>query len=217
MKKIVYFMIFTLSILSSINVLADDNNNENAISRATLIETYIKKHKIRIEEFIKKYNIKDTGYLQKNIKELNESIIALNKIKNSEITSEKSEKIIQAIIKRIKYINENLKKKLNSEKLNFEHNLKKKKEIYSSLWIKIAKKIDAINIKIAKKIFKNDKILSLKESKIKNYLIKLNNENKKLKYFWNINFKSEKEIKDSFMRILNNIKIDVNLMKNSLK
>jgi hypothetical protein len=45
----------------------------------------------------------------------------------------------------------------------------------------------------------------------------LNNESKKLKYFWNINFKSEKEIKDSFVRILNNIKREVSLMNSSLK
>jgi uncharacterized membrane protein YqhA len=82
MKKIVYFIVFILSITTFNNVLAYNNNDENTITKAILIETYIQKHKVRIEEFIKKYNIKDTSHLQANIKELDESIIALNKIKN---------------------------------------------------------------------------------------------------------------------------------------
>ena len=218
MKKIVYFMVFILSIVSSTNVLAGEyNNTENTITKANLIESYIQKHKLRIENFINKYNIKDTSHLQDSIKELNESIIALNKIKNGEIDPNKSEEIINAIIKRIKYINEDLKRKLNTEKIAFEKTLKKKKYIYSNLWKKISEKIDDINIKIAKKVLTKDKILSEEELKVKEHLIKLNKESKKLKYFWNINFKSEKEIKDSFVRILNNIKREVNEMKKSLQ
>jgi len=218
MKKIVYFMVFILSIVSSTNVLAGEyNNTENTITKANLIESYIQKHKLRIENFINKYNIKDTSHLQDSIKELNESIVALNKIKNGEIDPNKSEEIINAIIKRIKYINEDLKRKLNTEKIAFEKTLKKKKYIYSNLWKKISEKIDDINIKIAKKVLTKDKILSEEELKVKEHLIKLNKESKKLKYFWNINFKSEKEIKDSFVRILNNIKREVNEMKKSLQ
>lgn len=217
MKKIVYFIILSLVIFSSKAAYADEYNQENTIQKAILIEDYIKKHKIRIEEFIEKYEISDTSYLQNDIKVLDESIKALNKIKNSEIKNEKSEEIIQAILKRIKLINEELKEKLNYEKLNFEKRLKTKKDIYSSLWVKISKKIDEVNIKIAKNLFKDTQVLSLKESRVKEHLIKLNNESKKLKYFWNINFKSEKEIKDSFVRILNNIKREVSLMNSSLK
>ena len=47
--------------------------------------------------------------------------------------------------------------------------------------------------------------------------MRLNKESKKLKYFWKINFKSEKEIKDSFVRILKNIKREIKIMKNTLK
>jgi len=217
MKKIVYFIIFILSILSINNVLAATYNNENIIKKAVLIEDYIKKHKIRIEDFIQKYNIKDTSYLKESINELDESIIALNKIKNSEIPIEQSEKIIQTILKRIKDINDKLKDKLYIEKNNFDNRLKSTRNEYSILWNKISNKINDINIKIAKNIFKNDRVLTLKESNIKKSLIKLNKESKKLKYFWHINFKSEKEIKNSFIRILNNIKRELNLMNTYLK
>jgi len=133
MKKIVYFIILNLIIFSSRAVYAEEYNQENTIQKVILIEDYIKKHKIRIEEFIEKYEILDTNYLKNDIKVLDESITALNKIKNSEVKNEKSEEIIQAILKRIKVINEELKKKLNYEKLNFEKRLKTKKNIYSKL------------------------------------------------------------------------------------
>jgi hypothetical protein len=47
----------------------------------------------------------------------------------------------------------------------------------------ISGKIDSINLKIAKNIFTNKNILSEKESKIKENLIKLNKESLKLKNF----------------------------------
>ena len=216
MRKIVYFLLISL-IISVSNIVNAENNQDNTIKKAILVESYIKKHKEKIEKFIEKYDIKNKEYIKNDIKELNESILALNKIKNSEINKQKSEEIIQAIIKRIKSINNNLKEKLSIEKILFEKNLKRKKKIYSILWNKLSNKIDEINIKIIKSIFSNTKISNQNKEKIKNNLIKLNKESKKLKYFWKINFKSEKEIKDSFVRILKNIKREVKLMKKSLK
>jgi len=133
MKKIVYFIIFILSILSVNNVLATEYNNGSIIKKAVLIEDYIKKHKVRIKDFIQKYNIKDTYYLKESINELDESIIALDKIKKSEIPIEQSEKIIQAILKRIKDINDTLKEKLYIEKNNFDNRLKSTRNEYSIL------------------------------------------------------------------------------------
>jgi len=216
MKKIVSIILFTLFIIQHNSVIAE-YNQDISISKAILVETYIIKHKERIKNFIKKYKIQNSKTLENDIKELDESIIALAKIKNWKIISSQSEDIINAIIQRIKIINENLKINLNKQKLHFEHNLKKKKKSYSLLWLKISKKIDAINIKIAKALLKTKNTNISEKNKIKNHLIKLNKESKKLKYFWNINFKSEKEIKDSFVRILNNIKREVNEMKKSLK
>ncbi len=216
MKKIIYFLLFSL-VISISNTVYASKNQDNIIKKAVLVENYIKKHKEKIEKFIDKYDIKDSKYIKNNIKELNELILALNKIKNSQISNEKSEEIIKTILKRIKYINENLKEKLIIEQQLFEKNLKRKKEIYSRLWDKLSNKIDQINIKIIKSIYSNNKISNEKKEKIKNNLMRLNKESKKLKYFWKINFKSEKEIKDSFVRILKNIKREIKIMKNTLK
>ena len=219
MKKIIYLVLINTLLIFSCNSYDNEieYNTESNIWKAVLVEDYIKKHKEKIENFILKYDISEDDDINKNLNILNESIEALQKIQNWEIENQKSEEIIQAIIKRVKIVNDNLKINLEIKKSEFEKKLLKKKENYSKLWIKLSNKIDEINIKIARNVFKDKTVLSLKESKIKQNLIQLNKESIKLKNLWNIEFKSEKEIKDSLIRILTNIKREVNSMKNNMK
>ena len=219
MKKIIYFILFIMLFLSSANLITAnaEYNTESNIKKAILVEDYIIRHKSKIEEFIKKYKLSENSNLTKDIEELDQSIEALRKIQNTNIEKEKAEEVMQAIIVRIKNVNESLEAKLREEKKAYMYRINIKLKAYSRLWIKLSDKIDSINIKIATNIFKNKEILSLKESKIKLNLIKLNKESQKLRNFWNINFNSEKEIKDSFIRILKNIKREITLMKTTLK
>ena len=219
MKKIVYFILFISFFLFSSNSYAISGiyNTESNIKKAILVEDYIIKHRGRIENFIIKYEIENNNVLISELKWLNESIEALQKIQNTSIEKEIAEDIMKAILIRIKKINENLKKQLKIEKDKFQKKINKKKDIYSKLWIKLSDKINNINLKIAKKIYKNDSILSLKEWKIKKNLINLNIQSLKLRNFWSINFKSEKEIKETFINILKKIKIEVSEMKSILK
>ncbi|MFK7780256.1 MAG: hypothetical protein QM490_03825 [Candidatus Gracilibacteria bacterium] len=219
MNKIVYFILFTLLFLFSSNIVAGniEYNTESNIKKALLVEDYLSRHKGKIDDFIKKYNIFNNSNLLSDLNELDESIKALKKIQNTDIEKQKAEEVILAVINRIKRVNESLKIQLEIEKDIFERNLKSKKNAFSKLGIKIANKINSINLKIAQNIFKDKQALSPKESKIKQNLIKLNKESLKLKNFGNINFKSEEEIKDVFVRILQNIKIEINSMKETLK
>lgn len=219
MNKIIYIILFTILFLFSGNVFAVDveYNTESNIKKAILVEDYISRHKGKIDDFIKKYEIFNNTSLLKDINELDESIAALKKIQNTNIEKQKAEEIILAVIDRIKKVNESLKVQLEIEKALFEKNLQTKKEAFSKLWIKMADKINSINLKIAQNVFKNKTVLSLKESKIKQNLIVLNWESLKLKNFWSIDFKSEWEIRDSFVRILQNIKREINSMNELLK
>lgn len=218
MKKIVCFILFNLLFLFSSNIFAleIEYNTQYNIQKAVLVEDYISRNKDKINAFIKKYYILNNSSIQNNINELDESIIALRKIQNTDIEKQKAEDVLKAVMDRIKDVNENLKKQLEIEKNLFEKNLKTKRDAFSKLWLILAEKITYINTKTAKNIFKNNSSLSSKELKIKQNLVRLNIENQKLKNFWNVNFKSEKEIKDSFIRILQNIKREINSMKQTL-
>jgi hypothetical protein len=218
MNKVIYFILFTLLFLSKSNIYAIniEKNTDSNIKKAILVEGYLYRHKNNIDDFILKYNLSNNTNLTKDISVIDESISALKKIQNTDIEKIKAEEVIAAVLNRIKNVNESLKIKLEVEKNLFQKKINKKKEAFLKLWLMISGKIDSINLKIAKNIFTNKNILSEKESKIKENLIKLNKESLKLKNFWNITFTSEKEIKDSFVRILQNIKIEINSMNKTL-
>lgn len=217
-KIILFFIVFICVFSNFWNTNAINQvNTQNNIDKAILIEDYIKRHKANIENFIIKYDLEKNESLKKEISILNESIKALEKIKNHKVEKEKADEVISGVLNTIKNTNESLKTKLKIEKNIFEKKLKQKQELYVKIWIKIASKIDNINLKIAQNIFKDKEVLSMKESKIRESLIKLNKESKKLKNFWSFQFNSENEIKDSFIRILKNIKREVNFMKSTIK
>jgi len=135
MKKIVYFILFITFFLLSTNIYAINTiyNTETNIKKAILVEDYITNHKEKIENFILKYEIKKSSILNKDINELEESIKALKKIQNTNIEKKQAEKVMQAVIIRVKNINESLKKKLKIEKNEFERKLNIKKDAYIRL------------------------------------------------------------------------------------
>jgi hypothetical protein len=131
MKKIIYIILFALLFLLPSNIFAS-NTNVN-IEKAILVENYIKKHKERIKGFIIKYELKNDSVLNNSLKELNESIIALEQIQNTNIENKKADKIINAIIIRVKNINEELKIKFRKAKKEFKNKIILKKQLYSKL------------------------------------------------------------------------------------
>ncbi len=219
MKKVIYFIIFNFLLLLFNKTLALDieYNTEYNVKRAILVEDYVIKHKEKIDNFLKTYNVVWDDNLYNDLKIINESIDALRKIQNTNVEKKKADDVMQAVLERIKIVNEDLKIKLKQEKERFKERLNQKKQTYQKLWIKISDKIYNINLKIAKKIINQNDWLSLKELDIKNNLIVLNRESQKLKNFWNIDYKSEKEMRDAFVQILRNIKSEINYMNETLR
>ncbi|MDP2090422.1 MAG: hypothetical protein Q8K30_02390 [Candidatus Gracilibacteria bacterium] len=219
MKKVIYFIIFNILILlfNKAGAIDIEYNTEYNIKRAILVEDYVIRHKEKIDDFIIKYDLIGNDNLFNDLKIINESIVALKKIQNTNIEKKKADDIMQAVLDRIKIVNENLKTKLKIEKEKFKEKLNLKKQNYQKLGIKITDKIYNINLKIAKNIIKQENGLSLKELEIKNNLIILTRESQKLKNFGNMDFKSEKEMRDEFIQILKNIKSEINYMNETLR
>lgn len=217
MKKIIWIII-SIFYLSITNTYSNniEYNTESNIQKAILIEDYVIKHKERINKIIENYEIKWNSSLNDDLEILNESINELRKAENINIEKEKAENIMKNVLEKIKKVNDSLKEKLKIEKEKYEKRILLKKQAYAELWKKIAYKINNINLMIAKKITNKDEDLTSNELKLKNNLINLNRENQKLMNFWNLEFNSEKEIKETFIQILRNIKTEVILMKKTI-
>lgn len=217
MKKIIKLILSIFLILIYNNSYTEEieYNTEINIKKAVLIENYITRHKEKIEIFINKYDIKNNLDINNDLEIINNSIIALKKIQNTKIKKDFAEKVINIILDNIKIVNDNLKEKLEIERKKYEKRLDEKKKIYSNLWKVLSNKINEINIKVAKNIINNNNLGEIK-NEIKNNLIKLNNESLKLKNFWYLDYKSEIEIKKSFISILKNIRKEINIMNKLL-
>jgi hypothetical protein len=135
MKKIIYFILFNTLSLIYINTFASEieYNTEFNVKKAILVEDYIIRHKEKIDAFIINYDIKNNIDLDNDLKAINESINALKKIQNTTVEKKKAEEILQAVLDRLKYINEALKLRLKFEKEKNQINLNKRKEIYTLL------------------------------------------------------------------------------------
>jgi len=81
---------------------------------------------------------------------------------------------------------------------------------------KLSFKIEEIYNIINNNQFKDKKILTENEIRLKSSLKELNNLSKKLKYFSYIEFESSYEIKNEFISILKEIKAQISIIKKNM-
>lgn len=208
-----------MSFFQAPNISAQTNidSQKEIILRAELIQKYIVQHKENIQNFIDEYNIKNNVSLDRKLQELNTFSVLIYKIQTGQITWENAKSNINQILSWIKRINEEFKWILKKEKDLFEKNLEKRKILYSRVWDQLAWKLDQINIQIAKKVLDWKTNLSSREQQLRQHMIRLNIESKKLQNIENIPFKSEKEIKQAFIRILKNIRREMLGIKKTIQ
>lgn len=217
MRKLLFLIYVCLPFMNADITFAQSSSQKEVTIQAELIQKYVKQHKINIEKFISKYEIVNNNSLNLKLRELETFQVLLYKIEKRDYTENEAKIKINQILSWIKRINEEFKITLTIEKNNFEKRLERKKAAYSKIWKKLSIQLDRINIGVAKKIFQNKTTLSQKDLIIKKHLLSLDNESKKLENIGNINFRSQNEIRQAFIRILKNIKREMQGLKSTLK
>lgn len=219
MQKVLLLALFIISFFQVPYISAESNNDsqKEIILRAELIQKYIVQHKENIQNFIDEYSIKNNISLDRKLQELNTFSILIYKIQTGQISWSDAKKSINQILTGIKRINEEFKWLLKKEKEIFETKLAKRKVLYSRIGLQLSKKLDQINIQIAKKVLDWKTNLTDREKQLRVHMIRLNNESKKLQNINNIPFKSEQEIKQAFIRILKNIRREMLWIKATIE
>lgn len=217
MNKVIFLICMFLSLFHVEILHAEENNKNQTILQAELLSKYVVKHSLNIENFKKKYNISDSSQINNQLQKLQKYQLVLQKIQEKRITGEVAKKSMHDILKNIKIINSQLKYSFIEEKKNYELRLEKKKKWYASAGKKLSKQLDTINIKIAKKILQNKSNLSSREKRIKNHLIILNQESKKLSTIESKTFETEEELKNYFVQILKKVRTEMIALKKTLK
>lgn len=191
-------------------------NTKNSYTQFDLLETYLIKHKQKIEVFQEKYNIHSNKNLNILLVEIQNLILISKKIKNRKIEWYESRDISSHIIRRIKIINSKIKLILTQEKNLYQKDLKKKKEIYSNIWIKAGNQLIIIIQNLVNRVTESN-ISIEKKMKIIIHLKNLQKNSKKLRDFWNNDFNNEKIMQESFILILKEIRDDMSAIKKILK
>jgi len=220
MKK-VFFTILSICLYATFSqstqtFAVEKNTNTSYYTQFDLLETYLTKHKQKILLFKEKYNIKDNSQLDVLLNEIENLTIISKKIKSKNLEWYNNSEISAHIVKRIKFINEELKILLVEEKRKYQINLRKKHDVYSNIWVKAWNHLINIIEKLANTVTKSD-IAIEKKMKIVIHLKNLQKNSKKLRDFWNTQYDSENKIQEEFISILKEIRDDMWSIKKILK
>lgn len=191
-------------------------NNKSTYTQFDLLETYLTKHKQKIVLFQEKYYINWNKDLDILLTEIENLILISKKIKNKKIEWYNHKEISSHIVKRIKIINSKLEYILTQEKKLYQINLKKKKEIYSNIWVKAGNQLIKIIEKLVNRVTQSD-ISIEKKMKIIIHLKNLQKNSQKLRDFKNNDFSNEINMQESFIFILREIRDDMSTIKKILK
>lgn len=184
--------------------------NSQFINKLNVFEEYLENKKSNIEIIIKKYDLKNTNIL----KDTNEMLDIIKKIKKWSYNNEKQKIILNSIIWKIKTLNYDISKNLKKEISNYNKKLEEKKQYYINIADKLENILNKIILKIYEKKFKNKKKSKSKE-KLANTLISIKNDIRKLENFKKIEFKTQKWMKNIFNNILKSVKKNlINLKRN---
>ena len=188
------------------HTFADDHSSW--IQKAELIGKYISEHRQKIVLFAEKYSLQWNVRVRENISQLDSLLEHIEQIKNKKIDPVIAEKAMIEIVKQIKTINNSLQYILRDEKESFELQLQKAQQKYQILWEKLSTILGQVILKIISDFWDTSN-LSEKERRIVPHLKNLEWESQKLKNIGQIQFQNEEEIKQSFLRVLKNIKREI--------
>lgn len=220
MKKVFFTILcicFYSTFIQSAQTFASENDTKsNYFTQFDLLETYLTKHKQKILLFKEKYNINTNSQLDTLLSEIENLTVISKKIKSKKLEWYNSSEISAHIVKRIKYINEELKIILVEEKKKYQIELRKKHEIYSNIWLKAGNHLIGIIEKLANTVTQSE-IAIEKKMKIVIHLKNLQKNSKKLRDFWKKQYDSEEKIQEEFIFILKEIRDDMWSIKKILK
>ncbi len=216
MKNLVKILIIVSILIWYNNTFSFDDysDSKNNKERAILIEKYLITHKKQISNFTKKYNIEWDYDISKELDKIDFLIKSLKTVQEKNIEKDREDLIINTIVNEIKTVNDRLKVILQEKKDEHEVNLQKIKNSYWLLGERLSKEITKITNSLSYVDKKDSYMLSKNEIKIKKSNDRLKELSYLLKIFWKINFSSEEEMKNTFKKIILEIRKEMNTIKN---
>ena len=216
MKQVSLIIILTVFLTwassDSLNAaeISKKENNQFTISSSThseaqLLQSYVSKYKTNINKLYNQVQTQESEVMIRANEKLFLMISQLYEIKNWEYSEEESNKIMNTIVSDIRVLNTRLKWYIEQEQIEQQIIVTQKQKKYSLVANRIAKILDSMIEKLsAPLVNKND--LTNSDITLVSSLIKIQNENNKIKSFSKKSFLHQEEMQFYFQSIIKNIR-----------
>ena len=220
MKKISLLVIICLFILSANGVFAlkySDGLLENPsysdisqqhISEAQLLLSYIVRYKEDINTLYKRHTRGTTPTMRDTNIILDDMILALETIQSKQVNPDTVESLMLEIVRDIKIVNTRMKAYLQERKKIHDDKLASTKQKYVKTAKKISNTLDSLIYQLTN-ILSQQTNLSEDEISIVQSLVRLRDENNKIKRFEVMSFQSEAEMQLYFKNIITELRKEI--------
>lgn len=224
MRKSYIFSIICLLLLSANQVVAlsyKDEFPKNSInnpltkaniSEAKLLQSYVISYREKISSLYDSYTNKKSQVMLDANSILANMSSSLQNIQDSKISSQDATDIMKSIVSDLKTLNTRMKVYLQQEEIIFKNRIAKEKEKYVITWKRISSILDKIISQFTNSLSKKES-LSESEKNIIRSLLRLSEENSKIKKFESISFTNEDQMKIYFKNIIVNIRKEILIIK----
>ncbi len=181
-------------------------------SEAKLLQIYVSRYKEKINTLYTNYSSKESQVMRDANTILDTMSTSLQKLQDNNISDSNATSIMQSIVNDLKTLNKRMKVYLEQESSLQKKKIKKIKNQYSPIVNRISAVLDSIISRLSWWLAQKTN-LNNREKEIVRSLIKIREQNNKLKLFWNISFSRESEIKIYLKNTIGSIRTQILIMK----
>lgn len=183
------------------------------ITQAKLLDSYIIRYAKNIDDSSRKIQVENHIFIKDTYTQLKNMKVLLEKIKKKEVSKKQSENTLKSIVQKLKSRNTRLQRFFSEQNTIYEQKLEKQKAKYTKFSRSLSVAIENFISKLSSALLEK-KDFNTSEKEIARVLLRLRDENKKLKNFSDKSFQSEQDMKYYLRKRIQNIKWHISDIKN---
>ena len=182
------------------------------VSEAKLLESYLVSYQEKINGVYKDYSQEESIALSNANKQIEAMIWALNMIQYESVSEASATLVMQKVVDDIKILNIRMKSYLEQESLLAQERIQKEIESYKLVGKKISTLLDSFIERMTQTLIQK-KTLTKSEREIVRSLVRIREENTRIKNSQTRYFSSQEEIQNYYQSIIENIRKEIRNIK----
>ncbi len=191
---------------------ANERVSSSRISEARLLESYLLSYQDKINGIYVDYSQEESIALSNANKQIASMIWALNMIQRESVSETSATLVMQKIVDDIKILNIRMKSYLEQESLLAQERTQKEIDGYKLVGKKISILLDSFIERMTNTLIKKNS-LTKSEREIVRSLVRIREENIRIKNSQTRYFSSQEEIQNYYQSIIENIRVEIRNIK----